>query len=38
MNSLNGTKMTMFGKNATLKLNKTNSLPQLPAFEVDKKQ
>lgn len=37
MNSLCITKVQMYGANAIVKINKANSLPILPAFDVDKK-
>jgi len=37
MNSLMTTKITMFGDQAVLKLNKANSLQDLLAFDVEKK-
>lgn len=38
MNSLNGTKLTMFGENAVVKVNKDTSLSCLVAIEVEKKK
>lgn len=37
MNSLMTTKIVMYGQNARIRISKENSLPCLPAFEVDKK-
>ena len=38
MNSLNLTKISMFGENATFKINRTESLPHLILIDVDKKK
>lgn len=38
MNSLNMTKASMFGSNATFKINKANSSPILPLIDIEKKQ
>ena len=38
MNALNMTKITMFGENAKVSINKSTSLNILPAIDVEKKQ
>ena len=37
LNSLNVSKINMYGTNTVIKINKQNSLPILPAIDVDKK-